>query len=52
LVELGPGGGEAGGRIIAQGNPRALSKNRASVTGPWLEFAGREPARTEVLDAS
>jgi excinuclease ABC subunit A len=36
LVELGPGGGDAGGRVIATGTPRELEKNAASVTGPWL----------------
>jgi excinuclease ABC subunit A len=36
LVELGPGGGEAGGRVIATGTPREIEKDPASVTGPWL----------------
>ena len=36
LVELGPGGGEAGGRVIAQGTPAELARDPASVTGPWL----------------
>jgi excinuclease ABC subunit A len=36
LVELGPGGGEAGGRVIAVGTPRELARDPASVTGPWL----------------
>jgi len=49
LVELGPGGGEAGGRVIATGTPRELAANPASVTGPWL-FAdplstGAKPAK-------
>jgi excinuclease ABC subunit A len=37
LVELGPGGGEAGGRVIARGTPRELAREPASVTGPFLE---------------
>ncbi len=41
LVELGPGGGEAGGRVIARGSPEELARNPRSVTGPWL---GRGPA--------
>jgi len=38
LVELGPGGGAAGGRVIARGTPAELADDPASVTGPW--FAG------------
>ena len=36
LVELGPTGGEAGGRIVAVGTPRELASNSDSITGPWL----------------
>ena len=36
LVELGPAGGAAGGRVIASGTPRELMTDAASVTGPWL----------------
>jgi excinuclease ABC subunit A len=36
LVELGPGGGEAGGRIVAAGTPREVAADRASITGPFL----------------
>jgi len=43
LVELGPGGGEAGGRVIAQGSPTELASHPQSITGPWL---GRSPARS------
>jgi len=39
LVELGPGGGEAGGRLIASGTPAELARDPASVTGPWLARA-------------
>jgi excinuclease ABC subunit A len=52
LVELGPGGGEAGGRVIAAGTPAELAAAPDSVTGPWLarELApapapGPKPAR-------
>ena len=40
LVELGPGGGAAGGRVIALGTPRELAEDPASVTGPWLFLDG------------
>ncbi|MEZ6017458.1 MAG: excinuclease ABC subunit UvrA [Planctomycetota bacterium] len=36
LIELGPGGGDEGGRLIASGTPRELARNEASITGPWL----------------
>jgi excinuclease ABC subunit A len=36
LVELGPDGGDAGGRIIAQGTPEDVAKTRGSITGPFL----------------
>jgi excinuclease ABC subunit A len=39
LVELGPVGGEGGGRVIAIGTPQELALDPASVTGPWLEEA-------------
>jgi len=37
LVELGPTGGEEGGRVIATGTPRELAANPDSLTGPFLE---------------
>jgi len=48
LVELGPAGGEGGGRCIATGAPEELAANPASVTGPWLALARaarRAPAK-------
>ena len=37
IVDLGPEGGEKGGRIIAHGTPEKLSKNPASYTGRFLK---------------
>ncbi|MBI9051374.1 MAG: excinuclease ABC subunit UvrA [Anaerolineaceae bacterium] len=37
LIELGPGGGSAGGNIIAEGTPQMLVETPISVTGPYLE---------------
>jgi excinuclease ABC subunit A len=37
LIDLGPEGGEAGGRIVATGTPEALAKNPQSVTGKYLK---------------
>jgi excinuclease ABC subunit A len=36
LIDLGPEGGEGGGRIVAQGTPEMLAKNRKSHTGRFL----------------
>jgi excinuclease ABC subunit A len=36
LVELGPGGGEEGGRMVAEGSVDELRNCAASPTGPWL----------------
>jgi excinuclease ABC subunit A len=36
IVDLGPEGGEAGGRIVAEGPPEAVAKAEASHTGRYL----------------
>jgi excinuclease ABC subunit A len=36
IIDLGPEGGAGGGRIVAQGTPEALAKNRKSHTGRFL----------------
>ncbi len=36
LIELGPGGGAMGGKIIFAGTPQAMSECPASVTGPYM----------------
>lgn len=36
LIELGPAGGAAGGRVIARGTPEDLAADPDSVTGPFL----------------
>ncbi|MBF0482087.1 MAG: excinuclease ABC subunit UvrA [Desulfovibrionaceae bacterium] len=37
VIDLGPGGGEAGGRIVAEGTPEQIVANPASATGKYLE---------------
>ena len=37
LIDMGPGGGAAGGRIIATGTPEQIAADPASVTGPFLK---------------
>jgi len=36
LIELGPEGGDAGGRLIAQGTPEEVARSKRSVTAPFL----------------
>jgi excinuclease ABC subunit A len=36
LVEIGPGAGEHGGKIVAQGTPEQIMKNPNSLTGKYL----------------
>ena len=37
VIDLGPEGGNGGGRIVAQGSPRDIAANPESVTGPYLQ---------------
>jgi excinuclease ABC subunit A len=37
VIDLGPGGGEDGGRIIAEGTPEQVSIGEESVTGFYLK---------------
>jgi excinuclease ABC subunit A len=37
LFDMGPEGGKAGGRIVAEGTPEQLAENVDSVTGPFLK---------------
>ena len=36
VIDMGPGGGEAGGRIVASGTPQEIKMNRGSITGQFL----------------
>ena len=36
IIDMGPGGGEEGGRIIATGTPEAIKQNKTSITGQYL----------------
>ena len=48
IIEMGPGAGADGGRVIAQGSPEALSQNPGSMIGPFLEpFLERENGEKE-----
>jgi excinuclease ABC subunit A len=39
VVDVGPGAGEAGGKIIAEGTPSQIAANEASLTGQYLSGA-------------
>jgi excinuclease ABC subunit A len=40
LIDIGPGAGNAGGRVVAEGTPAEVSRHEASITGAFL--SGRE----------
>jgi len=50
IIDLGPEGGEEGGRIVAQGTPEQVARNKKSYTGRALAeyFRGRETLRPAV----
>jgi len=37
IIDLGPGGGEEGGRIVAEGTPEEVAYNKKSFTGEFLK---------------
>ncbi len=41
VIDLGPEGGDRGGRIIAQGTPEQIMEAKQSYTGQWLKKAKR-----------
>ena len=36
IIDMGPGGGEAGGRIVASGTPEEIRKDENSITGRYI----------------
>jgi excinuclease ABC subunit A len=36
VIDLGPEGGDAGGKIVAQGTPQEIARNPESITGQFL----------------
>ncbi len=36
VIDMGPGGGEAGGQIVARGTPQEIADNKDSITGRYL----------------
>ncbi len=43
IIDLGPGAGPHGGRVVATGSPKQMARNRASTTGRWLRGQGEHP---------
>jgi len=36
VIDMGPGGGDAGGRIVAAGTPEEIRQDPDSITGRYL----------------
>jgi excinuclease ABC subunit A len=46
VIDIGPGAGEEGGRIVAQGPPAELARSTKSRTAPWLSNHLLPPLRS------
>ena len=44
LVDLGPDGGDGGGRLVAEGTPESIEENAESWTGKYLREGKPAPA--------
>ena len=38
IIDMGPGGGEAGGRIVASGTPSEIMNDQNSITGKYISL--------------
>lgn len=47
IVDIGPGAGEFGGEVVAQGTAKQIMKNRKSITGAYLSGRIRIPVPKE-----
>ncbi len=43
IIDLGPGAGDKGGRVVAQGTPEEIMKQRRSLTGQYLSGRKKIP---------
>ncbi|QMU56359.1 MAG: excinuclease ABC subunit A [Candidatus Mycalebacterium zealandia] len=43
IIDLGPGGGENGGKIVAEGTPEQVAENKKSETGKFLKLLLEKP---------
>lgn len=37
IIDMGPGGGDAGGKVVAFGSPEDIAANRNSITGRFIK---------------
>ncbi|MBI3290378.1 excinuclease ABC subunit UvrA, partial [Candidatus Microgenomates bacterium] len=49
IVDFGPGAGENGGQIVAQGTIDQIKKNSKSITGPYLSGKKKIEVRSEIV---
>ncbi|MFN3706213.1 MAG: excinuclease ABC subunit UvrA [Thermoflexales bacterium] len=47
IIDMGPGAGEHGGRVVAVGTPHQIAKHPASLTGAYLSGRTRVPVPSE-----
>jgi len=52
LIDLGPEGGAAGGRLVAAGTPEAVAGVRDSATGAFLRELMQPPAASETAESA
>jgi len=53
IFDIGPGAGEAGGRIMAKGSPEQIKKNKNSLTGMYLSGKRKiEIPRSEKIEVN
>ncbi|MDD2354306.1 MAG: excinuclease ABC subunit UvrA [Patescibacteria group bacterium] len=45
IIDLGPGGGEEGGRLVAGGTPEEVAKTKESITGHYLKEYLKKPVK-------
>ena len=52
VIDIGPEGGDGGGRIVATGTPEDIVKEKASYTGQYLQelLERRPPKKTEAAE--
>ncbi|MFT9267451.1 ATP-binding cassette domain-containing protein [Oenococcus sp.] len=54
VIEIGPGSGDAGGRVIAEGTPESLTHNPKSLIGPFISGKAQilRPKQAALTDLS